>query len=313
MHSNGKAARLSPTDNKKLGKAISKVGTVSELFINTTKIKPNRIPIRYIRWLSVIAIAATFYFSFRWELDFLGGSLNGSRLASFFLIDLYTGIEFIAAHKMVTLNVIIGFTTILVFYLIVGGRTFCSWVCPYGFLAEIAEIGHAFLEKKNIIKERRMHSENIRYVFWIIFLIIPLFSGIIFFEAFNPVDILNRVVTYGPTFLLLWALLLLAYELFFDRRAWCKYVCPTGTTYGMLGKLSLLRVKLDLDSCTDCGNCYKVCIDPILLTDTHAKANILPNRNAFVGGAGCTNCARCIDVCGTSAYKFDIRYLNKIL
>jgi len=307
--------------NRKLSKeakrvkagAKSKVGSIYELFINTHKLRPHHFPLRYIRWSVVIAIAATFYLSFKWGLDFLGGSLNGSRLASFFLIDLYTGIEFVAAHKMITLNVIIGLSTIFVFYVIVGGRTFCSWVCPYGLLAEITEIAHTYLEKKGIIKKRQMHSERIRYVFWAIFIIIPLFAGVIFFEAFNPVDILNRAVTYGPTFLLLWALLLLLYETFFDRRAWCKYVCPTGTTYGMLGKISLLRVKLDLDACTDCGNCYKVCIDPILLTDTHAKANIVSERKSFVSGASCTNCARCIDVCGTNAYKFDIRYLNKIL
>lgn len=307
--------------NRKLSKeakrvkagARSKVGSIYELFIDTHKLRPHHFPLRYIRWSVVIAIAATFYLSFKWGLDFLGGSLNGSRLASFFLIDLYTGIEFVAAHKMITLNVIIGLATIFVFYVIVGGRTFCSWVCPYGLLAEITEIAHTYLEKKGFIKKRQMHSERIRYVFWIIFIIIPLFAGVIFFEAFNPVDILNRAVTYGPTFLLLWALLLLLYETFFDRRAWCKYICPTGTTYGMLGKISLLRIKLDLDACTDCGNCYKVCIDPILLTDTHAKANIASERKSFVSGASCTNCARCIDVCGTSAYKFDIRYLNKIL
>ncbi len=307
--------------NRKLSKeakrvkagARSKVGSIYELFIDTHKLRPHHFPLRYIRWSVVIAIAATFYLSFKWGLDFLGGSLNGSRLASFFLIDLYTGIEFVAAHKMITLNVIIGLATIFVFYVIVGGRTFCSWVCPYGLLAEITEIAHTYLEKKGFIKKRQMHSERIRYVFWIIFIIIPLFAGVIFFEAFNPVDILNRAVTYGPTFLLLWALLLLLYETFFDRRAWCKYICPTGTTYGILGKISLLRIKLDLDACTDCGNCYKVCIDPILLTDTHAKANIASERKSFVSGASCTNCARCIDVCGTSAYKFDIRYLNKIL
>ncbi len=293
--------------------AKSEAGSIYDLFINTNRLRPHKIPIRYIRWITIAAISATFYLSFKWGLDFLGGSLNGSRLASFFLIDLYTGIEFVAAHKMITLNAIIGLATIFIFYVIVGGRTFCSWVCPYGLLGEITEIAHTYLEKKGLIKRRRMHSENMRYIFWVIFIIIPLFSGVLFFEAFNPVDILNRAVTYGPTFLLLWALLLLLYELLFDRRAWCKYVCPTGTTYGMLGKLSFLRVRLDLDACTECGNCYKVCIDPILLTDTHALANILSDRNAFVEGASCTNCARCLDVCGTSAYKFDIRYLNKIL
>jgi ferredoxin-type protein NapH len=315
MPDNDKNAKpLTAKRRAKSGDAVSKAATVSELFVNTTKIRPSHIPIRYMRWATIVAIAATFYFSFRWGLDFLGGSLNGSRLASFFLVDIYTGIELAAAHKMITLNAIIGLVTIFVFYLVVGGRTFCAWVCPYGLLAEVAEIAHAFLEKKGVIKRSRIHSRNIRYFFWVIFIIIPLASGVIFFEIFNPVDILNRAVTYGPTSLLLvWVLLLLAYEIFFDRRAWCRYVCPTGTTYGMIGKLSLLRVKLDLGACTGCGNCYKVCIDPALLIDTHARAKNIFAGHAFISGANCINCARCIDVCGTDAYKFDIRYLNKIL
>ncbi len=300
-------------ENKIQSKEKVKRGDFYELFINTRKIRPKRISYRCVRWFSIILIAVTFALSFKWALDFLAGSLNGSRLMSFFLIDLYTGLEYVAAHKMITMNAVIGFLTILAFYFIVGGRTFCGWVCPYNLLAELGEIIHEYLRKKGIIKKRRMYSEHVRYVFWVIFILIPLITGVIFFESFNPVDILNRAFIYTPTVLLLWVLLLLSIEVFYARRFWCKYVCPTGTTYGMLGKVSMLRVKFDLNQCTHCGNCYKVCIEPTLLTDALKESHDTQDKTAFVKGAACINCARCIDVCAYDALKFDLRYLDKIL
>jgi len=144
-------------------------------------------------------------------------------------------------------------------------------------------------------------------------LLIPLIAGAIFFENFNPVDIINRAFTYGPTVLLLWVLLLIFVEVFYARRFWCRYVCPTGTTYGMVGKFGLLKVKFDLNNCTHCGNCYKVCLEPTLLTDALKESKNTEDKTAFVKGLACINCARCIDVCAYDALKFDLRYLDKIL
>jgi len=294
-------------------KVKPKRGNFYELFINTRKIRPGRISYRCVRWFTIILITATFALSFKWALDFLAGSLNGSRLMSFFLIDLYTGLEYVAAHKMLTLNAVIGFLTILTIYFVVGGRAFCGWVCPYNLLAEIGEIIHEYLRKKGVIKKRRDYDPKVRYVFWIIFLLIPLITGSIFFESFNPVDIVNRAFIYGPTVMLLWVLLLLIFEVFYVRRFWCRYVCPTGTTYGMVGKIGLLKVKFDLNNCTHCGNCYKVCLEPTLLTDALKKSKTTEDKTAFIDGLACINCGRCIDVCAYDALEFDLRYLDKIL
>ncbi len=294
-------------------KVKPKRGNFHELFINTRKIRPGRISYRCVRWFTIVLITATFALSFKWALDFLAGSLNGSRLMSFFLIDLYTGLEYVAAHKMLTLNAVIGFLTILIFYFVVGGRTFCGWVCPYNLLAEIGEIIHEYLRKKGVIKKRRDYNPHVRYAFWVMFLLIPLITGSIFFENFNPVDIVNRAFIYTPTVMLLWVLLLLVFEVFYARRFWCRYICPTGTTYGLVGKIGLLKVKFDLNNCTHCGNCYKVCLEPTLLTDALKKSKNTEDKTAFVDGLACINCGRCIDVCAYDALEFDLRYLDKIL
>jgi ferredoxin-type protein NapH len=35
------------------------------------------------------------------------------------------------AHKHIIVNLVIGTGTVFVLWLLLGGRTFCSWVCPY--------------------------------------------------------------------------------------------------------------------------------------------------------------------------------------
>ena len=48
---------------------------------------------------------------------------------------------------------------------------------------------------------------------------------------------ISRALIDGPGVALLWVLALLAFEVFFSRRAWCRYACPIGLTYGVVGFL----------------------------------------------------------------------------
>ena len=69
---------------------------------------------------------------------------------------------------------------------------------------------------------------------------------------------------------LLWVLALLVFEVFFVRRAWCRYACPIGLTYGVVGIISPVRIKYKLDGCFHEGDCRKVCLVPHVL-DTVIK------------------------------------------
>jgi hypothetical protein len=72
-------------------------------------------------------------------------------------------------------------------------------------------------------------------VFWLIFALLALATGYTVFEAISPTGILSRALIYGPGLALLWVLALLAFEVFVSRRAWCRYACPIGLTYGVVG------------------------------------------------------------------------------
>jgi len=43
------------------------------------------------------------------------------------------------------------------------------------------------------------------------------------------------------------------------RRFWCRYLCPLGALLGLLGRFSLLKLKVDKESCTNCMLCSRNC------------------------------------------------------
>ncbi|OQX60324.1 MAG: ferredoxin [Helicobacteraceae bacterium 4484_230] len=261
------------------------------------------------RWVLIIAIHLTFFLSFAIDIQVLEGTLNGSRFLGFHLIDIFVTLEtFIATHHL-HVNMIIGTVTIFIVYLLIGGRTYCAWVCPYGLLSEIGEKIHNTLVNKKIIKERKFDN-RVRYIFWAIFIILTFTSGYLVFETFNVVGILSRFIAYGWSVSLSWVLAVLLIEIFFSRRAWCRYLCPIGTTYGLIGPISATRVEWN-DNCDHCMVCHDVCFENQVLELTKAKYHKENEdkgiKKKFVTGADCTLCGRCIDVCHADALKFEFR------
>jgi len=278
-------------------------------FFNRTRDGKKILSYRAKRWILVIGIHLLFFLSFAIDIQTLEGTLNGSRFLGFHLIDPFTTLEMFMAEHHLHINIIIGVSTIVIFYMLVGGRTYCAWVCPYGILSEIGEKWHDTLVHKKIIKNRKF-DHRIRYAFWVIFLILSFTSGYLVFETINVVGILSRAITYGWSLALIWVVVVLAFEVFFSRRAWCTYICPIGTTYGMIGKVSALRVEWN-DNCDHCMVCHDVCFENQVLEITKAKYDKQREEEGitreYITGADCTLCGRCIDVCHEDALNFDFR------
>lgn len=263
---------------------------------------------KWIRWSFLLSINFFFFASYYFDIQLLEGTLNGSRLLGFHLEDLFTGTQIMLASRIVNINLIIGMVSVTLLYLIIGGRLFCSWVCPYHFLAELGEKLHQFLRQKKIIKRNYTFDKNLRYYFYALFLALSFFTGIAIFEVINPVGILSRAIVYGPGMMLVWVIALLAFEVFFSRRAWCRYLCPVGVSYTLIGFLAPLKIKWDINKCVNCKECQKVCMVPHVLKDTVNKG-----VTDYVNSGDCTRCGLCIDACDDAALKFDLRYLDKII
>ena len=106
-------------------------------FFDKTKEGKTFFSYRMKRWIVVISIHLLFFLSFALDIQTLEGTLNGSRILGFHLIDPFTTIQVFLATYHMPINIIIGTSTIIIFYLFIGGKTYCSWVCPYGAAQEL--------------------------------------------------------------------------------------------------------------------------------------------------------------------------------
>ncbi|MBI5720300.1 MAG: NapH/MauN family ferredoxin-type protein [Burkholderiales bacterium] len=261
------------------------------------------------RWAVLIAANLLFTISYALDIQVLEGALTASRFIGFHLIDLNSALQVMLAHKHVITNLVIGTLTVATGWMLLGGRTFCSWVCPYHFAAEWAEKLHLWLAARKLVSDQQM-NRGLRAVFWLVFALAALATGYTVFEAISPTGILSRALIYGPGLALLWVAALLLFEVVISRRAWCRYACPIGLTYGVVGILSPVRVKYNLNNCLHEGDCRKVCLVPHVL-DTVIKGRATDTEVPL--GPDCTRCGLCVDACPTGSLTFDIKGLSRLL
>lgn len=254
------------------------------------------------RWASIVAVNGLFVLSYWLDLQLVEGALTASRVFGFHFADLNSSLQLMLAHKHVVLNLVIGVTTVLAIYLLFGGRSFCSWVCPYHLLSEIAEMLHLKLADKRLVKNHEL-DRRLRVVLFVIFAGLAFASGYTLFETISPVGIVSRALTYGTAVGLIWVLLLLLVEIFWSRRFWCRYVCPIGLTYGFAGVAAPVRILYDGTLCFHEGKCRQVCLVPHVLDMT--KLGYATEVRSPIG-PDCTRCGMCLDACPTGALSFDV-------
>jgi len=262
---------------------------------------------RNIRWAILLFFNFLFFASFFFDIQILEGTLSGSRLLGFHLIDPLAAFQVILSSKIIMVNLVIGVVTILLIYLMFGGRSFCSWICPYHWLAELGETINKRIKKRKIIKNHTF-DRKIRYYFYGLFLLLSLITGYTVFETINPVAIISRFLVYGPSLMLLWVAALLLFEVFYSRRAWCRYFCPVGVSYQLIGLMSPLRIKWDKEKCSNCKRCQTVCLAPHILTES-----VNQGKSEYVNSSLCTRCGLCVDVCDDEALGYGVKYLDKLI
>ena len=77
-------------------------------------------------------------------------------------------------------------------------------------------------------------------------------------------------------------------------RFFCKVMCPLGAIYGLLNKVSLFRMDVNMGKCIHCGKCTHVCpmdVDPVKTPDS----------------AECIRCGKCVSACPKKALKLGMR------
>ncbi len=261
------------------------------------------------RWMTLIFINFLFVISYAVDIQILEGALTASRFVGFHMADLNSALQVMLASKTLLINLLIGIVTVLILWILLGGRTFCSWVCPYHLLAEIAERIHLTLVRKKIISNHTF-DRRLRLGFYIIFALLALISGYTVYEVISPTGIISRALIYGPGIALFWVAFILILETFYSRRMWCRYVCPIGLTYGFVGTITPLKVNYNIKNCHHEGDCIKVCLVPHVLDWVKRGRN--PKMNMDLG-PDCTRCGLCVDVCPSDSLTFRFEGLSKKL
>ena len=261
------------------------------------------------RWAVLLGVNLLFTLSFWIDIQVLEGSLTASRLLGFHLADVYSSLLVVLAEKHVPVNLAIGAATIALFWGVVGGRAFCSWVCPYHLVAEWAEMLHLRLARLGWVSDHAIHR-GVRVALWLLFAALAAITGHTLFLTLNPIGIVSRAMIYGPSLALGWVAAILLFEVVYARRAWCRYVCPIGLSYGVLGAKAPLKVTFDLESCAHEGECRKVCeVSHVLELTIKGRAEE-PKLDV---GPDCTRCGLCVDVCPTGALRYELKGVKRLL
>lgn len=284
---------------------------IEAIHIEIAHKKQHKVPEKWRRrrWTVLILVNLLFVASYQLDIQMLEGALTASRFVGFHMADLNSALQVMLAYKEVVINLVIGTTTVLIMWWLLGGRTFCSWVCPYHLVAEWAEMAHDYLARKKIVKDHPF-DRRVRTVFWIVFASLAFVTGYTVFETISPTGILSRALIYGPGVALIWVATLLLFEIFYSKRAWCRYACPIGLTYGLVGAVSPLKVTYNLSTCFHEAECKKVCEVPHVL-DMVVKGRAT-DVDMFIG-ADCTHCGRCVDACPTHSLNLEFKGLGQLL
>lgn len=233
-----------------------------------------------------------------WKL--LQGNLSTSVvLDTVLLADPYAVLQMFFAGAVISVDIFMGALIVVLFYAIVGGRAFCSWVCPVNIVTDLASFVRQILQWDKI--ERRVWiKRSLRYWVLILSFLVSFLAGVAAFEVVSPIGMLNRGLIFGMGMGVAALMCIFLFDLLVIKHGWCGYVCPLGAMYSFLGAKSLFRVWHRVENCTECMECKLVCPEKQVL-------NIIAKKSGYITKGECTNCGRCIEVCNDNALKFSFR------
>jgi ferredoxin-type protein NapH len=263
------------------------------------------------------------------------GSLSSSTIFKAVLADPFAALEVIAASHSISTGLLLAAAIPLLVYAVIGGRTFCGWVCPVNLLLEATDWLRGKLagaRRGNGGLSGCEQSADWRSVFNVRERLLPrhtkifvaggllLFSATtnwLLFENLSPIAALTKSWLFGSSAGLITILAIILVEMFLARRLWCRALCPIGGLYQLTGRFGILKVRIDHKACTHCNRCRQACIadpkilDPLLerchtspdidSRHPHGKQDNQQPKTTRLNSSDCLRCGKCVDACPTKA------------
>lgn len=203
---------------------------------------------------------------------------------------------------------------------LLGGRLFCSTVCPLGVLQDTARRLGMTLKRRHGVRYTRPHNA-LRYGVLALFVIGVASGSVLLIGLLDPYSHFGRVMalifrpvvvmlnnlmsvvssnwgSYTPALLdvnlAVWHVILVPLAILilvsvmaaFRGRLFCNTLCPVGTLLGIVSRLSLFRIQIDRDKCDHCAKCVVAC-----------KSGCIDLKSRSVDVSRCVVCFDCIGVC----------------
>jgi polyferredoxin len=198
---------------------------------------------------------------------------------------LFTAGEFSCSLGPLNLSMLLA----LLVLALVCKKAFCGWVCPVGFVGEVAARLAGGVWKKRPTLPRAVNNwlKLFRYGVLAVVLFFTYRAGELVFRGYDPFFLIFSGFGHGSagwiSVAVLGAMLAgtVAIPMFF-----CRYLCPLGAVFDPFSRLGLVRVTREPSRCTGCGQCDRACLHHI------------PVRQlASVRVRDCTNCLECVEAC----------------
>jgi polyferredoxin len=195
---------------------------------------------------------------------------------------------------------------------IIFRRSFCGLICPFGAIQEFfAMIGKKIFGRNFIIPKKV--DKPLRYLKYIVLIITVFYAWKTVGLWMAPYDPWSAYAHLSEGLSSVWAesaigliilVITIVGSILYDR-FFCKYLCPAGALYGIVGKISPYKVVRNEEKCINCGICSKNC-----------PVNIDVANEKQVKTAECISCQTCVLSCpkdGTLELKEGKKALKPII
>lgn len=249
--------------------------------------------VRRVVQLSMIALIASPLFGW----TFFQGNLSSGTVSGITLTDPLAFLQATVASRSLVPSFLGSAAIVTVVYFLLGGRTFCAWICPVYLVCEAGEAVRRRTGKHTLLYP----LSGVRWSFFTT-LAVSVVAAVPLFEIVSPIGSISRAIMFGtlPPLMLVGAILII--EIALARRIWCRTLCPAGGYYSLLGRFSPVRIRFNKDACTACGECSQVCpVEEVLVPS-------LVDGAGMVVSGDCTRCGACVDVCRPRALRMGAGY-----